>query len=65
MKFINKIFIAMLLVVTSGTAMAGDELVFGSVAMDIPAVMHKRLKPLTKYLSRKLDKQVVLKLSTS
>lgn len=42
---------------------ASDEIVFGSVAMDIPAVMHKRLKPLTKYLSKKLNKKVVLKLS--
>jgi len=39
------------------------ELVFGSVAMDIPAVMHKRLIPLTRYLSRELHRPVVLKLS--
>lgn len=31
--------------------------------MDIPAVMHKRLKPLTRYLSKRLDRHVVLKLS--
>lgn len=43
--------------------MADEELIFGSVAMDIPAVMHKRLKPLTKYLSKRLNKHVVLKLS--
>lgn len=43
--------------------MASDEMVFGSVAMDIPAVMHNRLKPLTKYLSKRLNKPVVLKLS--
>ena len=42
---------------------ASEELVFGSVAMDIPAVMHKRLKPLTKYLSKKLHMPVNLKLS--
>ncbi len=36
---------------------------FGSVAMDIPAVMHKRLTPLTKYLSEELGQPVVLKLS--
>lgn len=39
------------------------ELLFGSVAMDIPAVMHKRLKPLTKYLSKTLGQTVSLKLS--
>ncbi|NOX92425.1 MAG: phosphate/phosphite/phosphonate ABC transporter substrate-binding protein [Gammaproteobacteria bacterium] len=39
------------------------ELLFGSVAMDIPAVMHKRLKPLTRYLSEKLNRPVSLKLS--
>ena len=39
------------------------ELRFGSVAMDIPAVMQKRLLPLTKYLSKELDQPVVLKLS--
>lgn len=36
---------------------------FGSVAMDIPAVMHKRLTPLTRYLSEKLQRPVVLVLS--
>ena len=39
------------------------EIRFGSVAMDIPAVMQKRLLPLTKYLSDSLGKPVVLKLS--
>ncbi len=43
--------------------MAGEKLIFGSVAMDTPAVMHKRLKPLTKYLSKRLNKRVILKLS--
>ena len=45
------------------TAIAEDEILFGSVAMDIPAVMHKRLTPLTKYLSDKLGRKVSLKLS--
>lgn len=40
-----------------------QEIRFGSVAMDIPAVMQKRLLPLTKYLSDSLGKPVVLKLS--
>jgi len=45
-------------------AQADDrELLFGSVAMDIPAVMHKRLTPLTKYLSNALHRPVSLKLS--
>lgn len=39
------------------------ELIFGSVAMDIPAIMHKRLTPLTNYLSKALDRPVSLKLS--
>jgi phosphonate transport system substrate-binding protein len=36
---------------------------FGSVAMDTPAVMDKRLTPLTKYLSKALGRPVILKLS--
>jgi len=40
-----------------------DEIVLGSVAMDIPAVMYKRLTPLTKYLSKELHRPVTLKLS--
>jgi len=36
---------------------------FGSVAMDVPAVMHKRLIPLTKYLSESLGQPVSLKLA--
>ncbi len=39
------------------------ELKFGSVAMDIPAEMHKRLKPLTQYLSKALNRRVTLHLS--
>lgn len=42
---------------------ANDELIFGSVAMDIPAMMHSRLKPLTIYLGNKLQRPVNLKLS--
>ncbi len=36
---------------------------FGSVAMDVPSVMHKRLIPLTKYLSESLGQPVGLKLA--
>ena len=39
------------------------ELKFGSVAMDIPAEMHRRLKPLTKYLTQELGQPVILQLS--
>lgn len=46
-----------------GSANALRPLVFGSVAMDIPAVMHKRLTPLTEYLSEQLGRPVVLALS--
>jgi phosphonate transport system substrate-binding protein len=48
---------------SSYAAKNGKELQFGSVAMDIPAVMHKRLTPLTNYLSRELKRPVALKLS--
>jgi len=44
-------------------AQASNDILFGSVAMDIPAVMYKRLKPLTDYLSKVLKKPVSLKLS--
>jgi phosphonate transport system substrate-binding protein len=38
---------------------------FGSVAMDIPAEMYRRLTPLTKYLSEALKRPVTLKLSSN
>ncbi len=63
MQFPGNFFVLFLILFYSNSSMANDELVFGSVAMDIPAVMHKRLKPLTKYLSKMLNKNVVLKLS--
>lgn len=44
-------------------AQESEELMFGSVAMDIPAVMYKRLKPLTDYLSVSIRRPVTLKLS--
>lgn len=48
----------------SGRAQAAPgELVFGSVAMDIPAEMHKRLTPLIHYLSETLGMPVRLQLS--
>ena len=63
MKISRNFFVLFLVIFYSNISMAKEELIFGSVAMDIPAVMHKRLKPLTKYLSKKLNKNVVLKLS--
>ena len=39
------------------------ELQFGSVAMDVPAEMHRRLTPLTRYLSDELKMPVTLKLA--
>jgi len=44
-------------------AVEKQELLLGSVAMDIPAAMHKRLSPLTQYLQKTLDMPVSLKLS--
>jgi phosphonate transport system substrate-binding protein len=53
----------------SGTVQAGvpaeSEIRLGSVAMDIPAEMYRRLAPLTKYLSETLKRPVTLKLSSS
>jgi len=40
------------------------EIKFGSVAQDIPSVMHRRLLPLTTYLSYMLNRPVSLKLSS-
>ena len=41
-----------------------SEIKFGSVAQDIPSEMHRRLLPLTTYLSRMLNRPVSLKLSS-
>ena len=42
---------------------AQKELSLGAVAMDIPAAMHKRLKPLANYLTRELGRPVRLQLA--
>ncbi len=67
---INTVLIGILLSIilisplnTLASTDTSTELLFGSVAMDIPAVMHKRLKPLTRYLSNKLNRPVSLRLS--
>lgn len=56
------IWVAVVMLPTASAAEA-PELKFGSVAMDIPAEMHRRLKPLTKYLSDVLQQPVTLQLS--
>lgn len=64
LKLIN-ILITWSLISLSSIANATDQttLRFGSVAQDTPAVMYKRLKPLTDYLSKTLQRPVELKLS--
>lgn len=63
-RLLFKIVVLPLVLLISNAASASDkEIQFGSVAMDIPAVMHKRLTPLTKYLSQTLKRNVTLKLS--
>lgn len=55
------------LAVCAGNATGAEDgrkpLRFGSVAMDIPAVMQYRLTPLTEYLSRQLKRPVILTLA--
>jgi len=46
-----------------GNMAENKALILGSVAMDIPAEMHRRLKPLTQYLSKTLNRKVSLRLS--
>lgn len=60
----RRLVIFMLLASCLRLAQAAPEvLYFGSVAMDIPAEMHRRLKPLTEYLSNALGVTVELRLS--
>lgn len=63
LKFYLSILLLGVLLSSSVTMAKPKELVLGSVAMDIPAVMHKRLTPLTRYLSKELKMPVSLKLS--
>jgi phosphonate transport system substrate-binding protein len=67
-KFIHRLvlLVAMPLCLVAGVAQAATALEpirFGSVAMDIPAQMHKRLTPLTNYLGKALGRPVILTLS--
>lgn len=57
------VFTHWLSIAAAGQGENNRELLFGSVAMDIPAVMHQRLSPLTTYLSNTLGIPVSLKLS--
>jgi phosphonate transport system substrate-binding protein len=50
-------------VMADDATQTGRELFLGSVAMDIPAAMHQRLKPLADYLGRELGRPVRLRLS--
>jgi len=56
-------FFSCLLFISKSLPAAEDELLMGSVAMDIPAVMYKRLHPLTEYLSKTLGVGISLRLS--
>lgn len=60
-----KHYIYIMLFSFSTTTVGSDStpLRFGSVAQDTPAVMYKRLSPLTTYLSKALDRPVKLQLS--
>ena len=57
------VFFALFSSISSTVFASETELRFGSVAMDVPAVMHKRLTPLTQYLSEELNMPVSLKLA--
>ncbi len=61
-KFILSILGLIVLSATTSQAFS-NELKFGSVAMDIPAIMHRKLTPLTAYLSQAINKPVSLQLS--
>lgn len=62
-RWIALISIAVLLAPLGMAHAAKRAIRFGSVAMDIPAVMHRRLTPLTRYLSQQLGRPVSLKLA--
>lgn len=65
MNILRVVFTGLLLLVQFNVLAAENNhsIKFGSVAMDTPAVMHKRLKPLTQYLSGKIGTPVNLKLA--
>ena len=57
------IFLVFLPALAIANPSSAEPVRLGSVAMDTPAVMHKRLRPLTEYLSQALQRPVTLKLS--
>ena len=57
------LFFVLLLSLSSLAVAQQPDIKFGSVAMDVPVVMHKRLAPLINYLSLYLKRPVSLKLS--
>jgi len=61
-----KVLIIILSFISSINVVAEQtEIKFGSVAQDTPSVMHRRLLPLTTYLSHALNRPVSLKLSSN
>lgn len=67
LKFLTSVFSLLLSPLTWSADVRPDnqtsEIQFGSVAMNVPAEMHQRLKPLTQYLSTELGRLVTLKLA--
>lgn len=62
-SFVRLIVALLLLYAPLCTADGQRELYFGSVAMDIPAAMYRRLQPLIKYLSAGIGRPVTLRLA--
>lgn len=67
MKLIRSLWLSLTVLSAALVPITGraeiDELYFGSVAMDIPAAMHRRLKPLADYLTQELRRPVTLRLA--
>lgn len=60
-KLLSALALCLLLPPVVLSAEDANNLTLGSVAMDIPAVMHQRLRPLALYLEQELGQPVVLK----
>lgn len=58
-------FIVSVAALAEASAETAPPLRFGSVAMDTPAAMQDRLRPLTRYLSKRIHRPVILKLSSN
>jgi len=57
------VLVATFSLLVNGIHVSANDLKFGSVAMDIPAVMHRKLSPLTEYLNKEIGLPVNLHLS--